>query len=609
MKRIIFLLAVITFLSNNIFGQAIPKQISYQGVLKDAAGNILTGDFAMTFKIYNDPTGGSALWTEIQAVAVANGLFSVQLGSINPITTVPFDRIHFLGITVGTGSELTPRTLLSPSPYSFMAMNVLDNSITTSKIQNGAVTGVKIGSNEVVKSLNGLKDNIRIVSGTNVSITLGGDSIAISATGIGGGITGSGTTNYIPRFTSTNSVGNSELFQIGSDIGIGTTSPLAKLDVRGNIITGIDGSGGMLTLAAQDNANEGGQIIFNGAGSYDDWRQDSYFNSIRFFTNSTNTNTIEIFNVGSGTAGLNIEGYVGIGTTTPYYPLQVSTNRRYAGYFTTDTLSASAHVIHGEYLGTGNIDAIGVYGKSTPANNYGLGGYFVGGYMGAVGSVFASGGSSRYFGVYGKADGESSGEKFGVRGNANGTGTFNYGIYGSASGATTNWAGYFGGNVKVEGQINPTAGSFQIDHPLDPANKYLNHSFVESPDMMNIYNGNVVTDGSGYSIVTLPNWFEVLNKDFRYQLTVIGEFAQAIISQEVQNNQFSIRTDKPNVKVSWQVTGIRKDPWAEKNRILVEENKQSDQLGKYLHPEVYGMPKSMGVDYENNRVDREKEIK
>src|SRR4030066_778057 len=102
MKRIIFLIVLISFSSINIFSQVIPKLISYQGVLKDASGNIVTGDFAMTFKIYNDPTGGSALWTEIQpAVAVANGLFNVQLGSITPITTVPFNRIHFLGITVG----------------------------------------------------------------------------------------------------------------------------------------------------------------------------------------------------------------------------------------------------------------------------------------------------------------------------------------------------------------------------------------------------------------------------------------------------------------------------------------------------------------------------
>ena len=96
-----------------------------------------------------------------------------------------------------------------------------------------------------------------------------------------------------------------------------------------------------------------------------------------------------------------------------------------------------------------------------------------------------------------------------------------------------------------------------------PQDKYLYHSFVESPDMMNIYNGNVVTDGSGRAIITLPGYFESLNTEFRYQLTTIGSPAKAWVATEVANNQFTIKTDKGNVaKVSWQVTGIRQDAWA-----------------------------------------------
>lgn len=144
MKRSILILFLLALLSNALFSQAIPKQISYQGVLKDAAGNVLNGDFNMTFRIYNDASSGTALWTENQTVAAANGLFNVQLGSVSPITTVPFDRIHFLGITVGTASELSPRALLSPAPYSFMAMDILDNRVTTNKLHNGAVTVDKI---------------------------------------------------------------------------------------------------------------------------------------------------------------------------------------------------------------------------------------------------------------------------------------------------------------------------------------------------------------------------------------------------------------------------------------------------------------------------------
>jgi hypothetical protein len=156
-------------------------------------------------------------------------------------------------------------------------------------------------------------------------------------------------------------------------------------------------------------------------------------------------------------------------------------------------------------------------------------------------------------------------------------------------------AGFFVGSIDVTGSISTSGGSFKIDHPLDPANKYLYHSFVESPDMMNIYNGNVVTDGNGDAIVPLPEWFETLNRDFRYQLTVIGQFAQAIVTGEVANHQFSLRTDKPGVKVSWQVTGIRQDSWANAHRIPVEEEKNARERGHYIHPELYGAPEEASI--------------
>ena len=113
--------------------------------------------------------------------------------------------------------------------------------------------------------------------------------------------------------------------------------------------------------------------------------------------------------------------------------------------------------------------------------------------------------------------------------------------------------------------------------------------------MMNIYNGNVATDAKGYATVTLPDWFGALNKDFRYQLTCIGQFAQAIVSQEIQDNQFVIQTDKPGVKVSWQVTGVRQDAWAKANRIPVEQTKPEAEKGKYLHPESFGLTATQGL--------------
>jgi len=169
-----------------------------------------------------------------------------------------------------------------------------------------------------------------------------------------------------------------------------------------------------------------------------------------------------------------------------------------------------------------------------------------------------------------------------------------YGI--SASGGENSdgsygYAGYFDGNVDVTGTLSKGAGSFKIDHPLDPANKYLYHSFVESPDMMNIYNGNAIIGAGGTAKVTLPDWFEALNRDFRYQLTSIGAPQPGLhIAREVDHNEFVIGGGVPGVKVSWQVTGIRQDAYANAHRIPVEQDKSEKERDHYLHPELFGHP-------------------
>jgi hypothetical protein len=144
------------------------------------------------------------------------------------------------------------------------------------------------------------------------------------------------------------------------------------------------------------------------------------------------------------------------------------------------------------------------------------------------------------------------------------------------------------GGLHVFGTLTANAKNFQIDHPLDPANKVLNYTSIESPDMMNIYNGNITTNANGVATVKMPDYFEALNKDFRYQLTVIGTFAQAIVAEKMSGNTFKIRTDKPNVEVSWQVTGIRHDKFAEDKRAPVEENKPAADKGKCLYAPACG---------------------
>ncbi len=181
-----------------------------------------------------------------------------------------------------------------------------------------------------------------------------------------------------------------------------------------------------------------------------------------------------------------------------------------------------------------------------------------------------------------------------------GTGTVAraYGLYASQPTiAANNYAIWADGSVNVNGNFSATSKSFKIDHPLDPANKYLYHTSVESPDMMNIYNGVIVLDAHGQGWVQLPDYFEALNQDFRYQLTSIGRPQPSLyVAKEISGNRFQIAGGKPRAKVSWQVTGIRHDAFANAHRVSVEEEKPLDERGHYLHPELFGAPSEQAID-------------
>ena len=155
------------------------------------------------------------------------------------------------------------------------------------------------------------------------------------------------------------------------------------------------------------------------------------------------------------------------------------------------------------------------------------------------------------------------------------------------------------GKVVVAGDFTVVGVKmFTMDHPLDPENKLLMHAAAESNEVINFYSGNVTTDASGKATVKLPDYFEAINKDFRYQLTVLGTFAQAIISKEVSNNQFEIATSTPNVKVSWEVKGVRNDARMKQHPFVAEQEKTAAQKGKYWDAASYKQPASKGIGYD-----------
>ncbi len=352
------------------------------------------------------------------------------------------------------------------------------------------------------------------------------------------------------------------------DVGIGEAVPVAKLDFRnGNAY--FTGAGGNISAISVTNDFVGmtdeSQWVLNVYATGTANHGALYVRTDGISKNSETTNSkpsIESDHYGHGPALLLTTYATGIDTAYTIHAQNLG-EAAHTIYATNWRNTNNTSTIYAVYLGTGN-----------SGNNA----------------------------IFGRADGAGAGNGTGVRGIGGFTGIF------GDDGPIGTYAGYFSGNVRITGNltivgsISKGGGTFQIDHPLDPENKYLYHSFVESPEMLNIYSGRIITDNSGIAVVKLPGYFTALNKDVQYNLTVVGTFAQAIVWEEVNSdNEFVIKTDKPNVTVCYLITGVRKDPWANKYRVVPEVEKEPHNKGKYLYPEVYDLPENKRIGYEEEQ--------
>lgn len=250
---------------------------------------------------------------------------------------------------------------------------------------------------------------------------------------------------------------------------------------------------------------------------------------------------------------------------------------------------------YGIVVGSVMTDSLGVLARAP--NGVGVTGLSAGGSSDHIPEGFFNGGGE-FVGNNGVLGAPLDSNGVGVIGLAPSNSSTGAGVYG-VSPSGSNPAGVFAGNVDIYGSLSKSSGSFKIDHPLYPADQYLYHSFVESPDMMNIYNGNVTLDANGDAWVELPDWFQALNQDFRYQLTPVGAPGPNLyIAEGIANNRFKISGGAPRMTVSWQVTGIRHDPYAEANRIPVEEAKPAHERGTFLHPLEHGQPAETGLRFQ-----------
>ncbi|MBP6431056.1 MAG: hypothetical protein KA319_04760 [Ferruginibacter sp.] len=533
------------------------------------------------------------------------------------------------------------------------------------------------------------------------------------ALGGAGGVTGSGTLNFIPKWTPTGTnIGNSLLFDDGNSIGLGTTTPTHRFDVTHSGSTGIGVNSTSGFSVVDINAASGDAALRFAKAGVNQW-------NIR---NRPADDYLEIFELGGGGSRMVIQdatGNVGIGeTTSPSYKLDVlhggatgirsrssssfsvvdidaasgdaalrfakagvnqwnTRNRPADDYYEifelggggsrfviqdgtgnvgigeTTSPSYKLDVLHGGSTGirsrsSSSFSVVDIDAQSgdaalrfakagvnqwnvrnRPADDYfeifelggggsrvviqdatgnvGIGETTAPSYKLDVlhgGSTGIRSRSSSSFSVV-DIDGQSGDAalrfaKAGVNqwNTRNNPGTDDYQIFELGGGGERMRIENTTGRVVVNGDFTVVgAKAFTMDHPLDPTNKLLRHAAAESNEVINFYSGNITTDAAGKATVQLPDYFEAINKDFRYQLTVIGSFAQAIVSKEVANNKFEIATNQPNIKVSWEVKGVRNDAHMRKFPFQAVEEKSTLQKGKYWDPASHNQPESMRISY------------
>ncbi|KFB75047.1 hypothetical protein [Candidatus Accumulibacter cognatus] len=207
--------------------------------------------------------------------------------------------------------------------------------------------------------------------------------------------------------------------------------------------------------------------------------------------------------------------------------------------------------------------------------------------------------TDRTEGIVVNTDSNGKGDVVGLRIDATGTGTGGkYGLYSHVDGIGPKWAGYFVGNVQVNGNLHVNgvlskgSGTFLIDHPLDPENKTLRHSFVESPEDLCLYRGKVQLDAAGKGTVKMPSYFAALTReeDATVSLTAIG--SKPFLTAYEWNRNFTAFTvyGEPGREVSYLVLADRDDPLIHQLRRPVEEKKGAGHFekGQLLNPEAYG---------------------
>jgi trimeric autotransporter adhesin len=636
----------------------VPRLVNFSGKAVNAQGKIVSGAAGVTFAIYSEESGGSPLWLETQNIqADSRGNYTAQLGATKP-DGLPQElftsgEARWLGVRINGGEE-QPRVLLMSVPYALKAADaqtlgglpvsafMLAGPASTAGISaapamspttfvtTAAVSGT--GTTDFLplwtNSAGALGNSILFQSGTGGTAKVGiNTTVPAVSLDVNGSENIHGTLSLLASGAATATTGkNSQPQDFITSVFNSSTSTAVpqKFQWQAEPVSNntASASGAMSLLYASGSAapaetglkiSSKGVLTFASGQTFPGTGKGTVTNvglsapASDFTVSGTPVTTAGTLAVKWNTAPTSSD--------TP----NAIVKRDGSGAFSAGAITATVSGIFGvsgttdTSVGVGGTSSSGYGGQFTSVSNLGAyaqsisGPGFEADSSSSEGIIAFSGTTAAILGVAEGTQSTSSGfGPDGVVGQAEasvGTGVvaINTNSSGDAllainQGSSSGPAALFIGSVDVAGNLSKSGGSFKIDHPLDPANKYLYHSFVESPDMMNIYNGDVTLDEKGEAAVQLPDWFESLNQDFRYQLTAVGAPGPNLyIAEKVHDNSFKIAGGQPGSEVSWQVTGIRHDAWANAHRIPVEIAKPAAERGSYIHPELFGAPASKSV--------------
>jgi hypothetical protein len=411
-----------------------PGMMSYQGELRDASGNPAPdGSYNVIVSIYGQSSGGSALWAETTSVTVADGVFSKTLGSTHALSYVLFEDIStYLGIKVGTNSEMTPRTRLVSVPYAVQSNRADTASVSLSGpvgnggwTDNGSTVSLTTATDRVLINSTSTTGKLAVYSTGNAIV---GECTAMMGASVYGkayGILGEGLRGYA---TGASGYGAFGIADSGATIGV---YGLAKELSNGKGVQGVSEGDGDGVYGESQGTGRGVVALNSGTG---------------FGLVATSEHSVGVF----ATSNDPVEGMGIFGTASGSHPTGIKGHS--SGTYATG--------VHGQAVSQ---DGIGVYGQADSADCIGVKGSSSG-LRGKGLSGIATGPSS--IGIYGENSYNNDVAIKGVATNATaGTGVrgegASYGMYAKATyssgiglcaeGGTSGKAAKFIGNVVLYG--------------------------------------------------------------------------------------------------------------------------------------------------------------